>query len=104
MVYELYVDAVRTKVTRFEQVSRLINGKEMACAAGMAFRRAGLPMPEPEDGREAPEVQKEWLSRLEEAGQGESRLADAIRTYSRQDEKVDEDMRKVLQLGYESGL
>ena len=36
MVYELYLEAVRTKVTRFEHASRLINGKELACAVGMA--------------------------------------------------------------------
>lgn len=104
MVYELYVDAVRTKVTRFEHASRLINGKELACAVGMAFRQAELPMPEPEDGTEAGNFQKESLERLEAEGNGGSRLADAIRTYSRQDEKVDEDMRIVLRLGYESGL
>ena len=66
MVYELYLEAVRTKVTRFEHASRLINGKELACAVGMAFQQAGLPMPEPEAGTEAENFQNESLKALEE--------------------------------------
>ena len=104
MVYELYLEAVRTKVTRFEHASRLINGKELACAVGMAFRQAGLPMPELEAGTEAENFQNESLKALEEKSGVAEKLMDAIRGYSRRDEKVDEDMLAVLKLAYDAGL
>ena len=96
MVYELYLEAVRTKVTRFEHASRLINGKELACAVGMAFQ--------PEAGTEAENFQNESLKALEEKSGVAEKLMDAIRGYSRRDEKVDEDMLAVLKLAYDAGL
>ena len=90
-------------MTRFEHASRLINGKELACAVGMAFRQAGLPMPEPEEGTEAENFQNESLKPGGKEGV-EEKLMDAIRGYSRRDEKVDEDMLAVLKLAYDAGL
>ncbi len=103
MVYELYLDAVKTKVTRFERASRLINGKELACAVGMAYGQAGLPEPEPELGMEVEEFQQRSLETLKERALPEGKLLDAIQEYSRRDEQMDEDMLAVLKLGYESG-
>ncbi|HJC46887.1 MAG TPA: DUF3837 domain-containing protein [Candidatus Lachnoclostridium pullistercoris] len=103
MVYELYLESVKIKVTRFEQASRLINARELACAVGMAFCQAGLPMPELEPGTDAEEFQKESLAVLEKTSGPGEKLMDAIRGYSRRDEKADEDMIAVLKLAYEDG-
>ena len=45
MVYELTLTSVQLKTGIFNPPAKLINNKELTCAAGMAYRKAGLPMP-----------------------------------------------------------
>ncbi len=61
MVYELTLTSVQLKTGIFNPPSKLINNKELTCAAGMAYRKAGLPMPAVEVGENIDVFRKRCL-------------------------------------------
>lgn len=102
MVYELTRDSVRIKTTIFNPPARLINHKELSCAIGMAYREAGLPMPQAEAGRPMKELRDECLRAVE----GKEGVKETVRAALEQyifkpGETMDEASLKTLRLGYE---
>lgn len=102
MVYELTRDSVKIKTTIFNPPARLINHKELSCAVGMAYKEAGLPMPQAEAGLPMKEFRDACLKAVE----GKEGVKETVRTAMEQyifkpGEKMDEDSLVTLRLGYE---
>lgn len=99
MVYELTLTSVKLKIEIFNPPAKLINNKELTCAAGIAYKRAGLPMPQPEVGENIDEFRRRCLS---ECGEMEDNLKYVLEGYTAPpDEVVTEDALITLKLGYE---
>ena len=46
MIYELTLQAVKTKLDLFNPPAKIINSKELTCAIGIAYQQAGLALPD----------------------------------------------------------
>ena len=100
MVYELTLTSVQLKTGIFNPPAKLINNKELTCAAGMAYRKDGLPMPAAEVGENIDVFRKRCL---EECGEIDENLHYVLAGYTAPpDEVVTEDALITLKLGYEA--
>ena len=61
MVYELTLTATQLKTTIFDPPARLINYKELSCAVRVAYKQAGLSLPDVENGMDIKEFRDESL-------------------------------------------
>ena len=105
MVHDLIPMAVEIKIKMFEKPARLVNAMELACAIGMAYAQAGLPMPELKADMGA----REFWSRVMPQIKGNERvippLQEVIGNYIfKKKEQMDEESLITLQLGYDAVL
>lgn len=102
MVHSLIPISVDIKIRTFEEPARLINNMELACAIGMAFAQAKLPMPESRAGIDLKEFWKETEPQIRDHPAVNESLKKVIADYIfRKGEILDEDSVLTLRLGYE---
>lgn len=100
MVYELTLTSVRLKTGIFNPPAKLINNKELTCAAGMAYKQAGLPQPQLETGENIDVFRRRCL---DDCGDVAENLRYVLEHYTAPpDEVVTEDSLITLKLGYEA--
>jgi len=102
MVHDLTLIAVKRKLYDFDHIPRFINCKEIFCALGMAYRQAGLPMPELPLGADVMDTLSRLLPPVQDAPSVEECVREALSSYSKLDEITDEDAAITLKLGYDS--
>lgn len=101
MTHELILQAIKIKTTIFNPPARLINYKELSCAIGLAFRQAGLPLPETKIGEDIKELRDESLKALEGNAAVDQNVRTLIENYLFQPgEVMDEDALITMKLGY----
>ena len=104
MVYELTLTATQLKTTIFDPPARLINYKELSCAVGMAYKQAGLPLPEVENGKDIKEFRDEGLRAFGNSPEVNEKVKYVIETYIfSPGEVMDDDSQVTMKLGYEAG-
>lgn len=102
MVHSLIPISVDIKIKMFEDPARLVNNMELACAIGMAFAQAKLPMPEPQIGVDLKEFWNETEPQIREDASVNENLKKVIADYIfRKGEVLNEDSVVTLRLGYE---
>ena len=100
MVYELTLTSVKLKIEKFNPPAKLINNKELTCAAGIAHKRAGMGLPAAELGENIDVFCKRCLA---ECGSMDENIRYVMEHYTAPpDEVVTEDALITLKLGYES--
>ena len=102
MVHSLIPMSVDIKIRLFENPARLVNAMELSCAIGMAYAQAGLPMPEPEVGKD---VRIFWDQTIDVI-RGNEKIKENLRTVIenyifKKGEILDQDGAITLKLGYE---
>lgn len=103
--YELIPQAIKIKTTNFDPPARLINNIELTCAIGAAYRRAGLPLPEVEAGKDIVEFRDESLKILSESSNFDSKLRFLIDGYVfGSDLTISEPAVITMKMGYEQGV
>lgn len=100
MVYELTLTSVKLKIEKFNPPAKLINNKELTCAAGIAYKRAGMGLPAAQLGEKIDVFCKRCL---EECSFMDENIRYVMEHYTAPpDEVVTEDALIMLKLGYES--
>lgn len=100
MVYELTLTSVKLKIEKFNPPAKLINNKELTCAAGIAYKRAGLGQPEAKLGENIDEFRQRCLK---ECSSMDENIQYVMEHYTAPpDEVVTEDALITLKLGYDS--
>lgn len=101
MVHDLIPMAVNIKIHTFEKPARLVNAMELACALGMAYAQAGMPMPEVQAGMSVREFWDETVPEIKDNEAVMSNLRIAILNYIfKKDDYIDENALITLKLGY----
>ncbi|MFR5601663.1 MAG: DUF3837 family protein [Lachnospiraceae bacterium] len=104
MVHELTLKSVQLKTTIFQPPAKLINGKELCCAFGIAFKQAGKPLPEMKEGQDIQAFYQECRALLGDGQAVDEKLLQVIEHYVfKAGETTDEDCRITMQMGYEIG-
>ena len=104
MVYELTLTATQIKTTIFDPPARLINYKELSCAVGMAYKQAGLVLPQVENGKDIKAFRNESLQAFGNNPDVNEKVKYVIENYIfSPGEVMDEDSQVTMKLGYEAG-
>ncbi len=102
MIHELTLAAVRRKLYDFDHIPRFINCREICCVLGMAYRQAGLKLPELETGKDVMETLAALIPPIQNSPSVEECLKETLASYNKLGERIDEDAVATLQLGYEA--
>lgn len=102
MVHALTLTAVKRKLHDFDHIPRFINCKEIFCALGMAYRQAGLNIPELPLGAKVMETLPQLAAAVQNSPAVETCIKDALNTYSKLGETIDEDAVETMKLGYQN--
>ena len=102
MVYEVIPQSVAIKTTIFDEPAKLINHMELAAAVGMAYRQAGMQMPDAQPEEDMREFRNRAMEKLENREKVNAKLIRVIESYVfKKGEKIDEDALMTLRLGYD---
>ena len=102
MVHDLIPMAVEIKIQMFEKPARLVNAMELACAIGMAYAQAGLPLPELKADMDAREFWNNVIPQIRGNEKVNPKLQEVIANYIfKKRERMDEESLVTLQLGYD---
>lgn len=102
MVHALTLTAVRRKLYDFDHIPRFINCKEIFCALGIAYRQAGLEIPDLPMGANVMETLPQLSAAVQNSPAVEECIKEALNSYSKLGETIDEDAVETLKLGYQS--
>ena len=102
MVHSLIPQSVNIKTTLFETPARLINHMELLCAIGMAYKQAGMKLPDVQIGDNLKESRDVLIRPIENNSKINPKLLQVIQSYIfKSGETVDEDSIITMKLGYE---
>ncbi len=102
MIHTLTLTAVRRKLYDFDHIPRFINCKEIFCALGIAYRQAGLHIPDLPIGANVMETLPQLAAAVLNSPAVDDCVKEALSSYSKLGETIDEDAAVTLKLGYES--
>lgn len=104
MIHELTLAAVKRKLYDFDHIPRFINCKEICCALGMAYKQAGLKLPELTVGSDVMEALATLVPPIQNSPRVEECLKETLTSYNKLGESMDADALTTLRLGYEAGV
>lgn len=102
MIHELTLAAVKRKLYDFDHIPRFINCKEICCALGMAYKQAGLKLPELTVGSDVMEALATLVPPIQNSPSVEECLKETLTSYNKLGESMDADALATLRLGYEA--